>query len=74
MDTMKKKNETCGIKYKHRDFLNVKDLLIGYKYLFHGKNYQKKFDDMHIFYHDIKFRKCVYQYEYMDDWKKSSKT
>ena len=47
-DMMRKKCETCGIKYKYCDcfleYINFKDDLIEYKRLHCNKNYQHKFD------------------------------
>ena len=49
LDTMIKKCETCGIKYKYCDcsleHANVNDDLIEYKYLLCYKNCQRKFDE-----------------------------
>ena len=64
--------------------MNFKDDLIEYKCLCCNNNYQQKFDEKlkARFFNTYKFsnhdknkfisllRKCVYPYEYMDDWEK----
>ena len=74
---------TCCLEY-----INAKDDLKEYKYLCCNKNYKKKFDEnwkkrfantYNFAYQDINrfillLWKCVYFYEYMDDWEKFNKT
>ena len=70
------------------EYTNFKDDLIEYKCLVSNKNCQIKFDEKlkeqfcntyKFFNHDnnkffLLLRKCVYLYEYMDDWEKFNET
>ena len=85
-DTMIKNGEICGIKYKLNilEYSNFKDDLVKHKCLSFNKSYQRKFDEKlrerffdicKCFNHNNKFiilsLKCVYPYEYIDDWGKT---
>ena len=78
-----RQNCNCFLEY-----INFKDILIGYKYLCCDKNYQHNFDEKlkERFFNTYKFsnndnnkfilllQKVVYPYVYMNDWEKFNLT